>query len=174
MGHPQFLIDNRRLHSPRPSHPSEMEARAHPRMGAPSFALSTKGGNVSPVAQSKIRLKLLEILLTPPKSATSLFLIDNFCRYFRSRSTHLPEMEALVLSHVPAPSSAPSAKGGNASPLPQSKIRLKLLEILLTPPKSATSLFLIDNFLPHFQFAFASNPHIFPPFLFAKESTAHD
>src|SRR6185437_14306440 len=86
MGHPQFLIDNFRRHSPRPSHPSEMEARAHPRMGAPSFAVSTKDGNASPVAQSKIRLKLLEILLTPPKSATSLFLIDNFLPHFNSFS----------------------------------------------------------------------------------------
>src|SRR5690348_12550742 len=98
---------------------------------------------------------------------------DNFCGLSHPRSTHSPQVEDLTLSHVGAPSFAVSAKGGNASPLSQSSIRVKLLEIFLTCLKSATSLFLIDNFLPHFQFVFASNPN-FSALVPAKESTAHD
>jgi hypothetical protein len=79
-----------------------MEANALSHVGAPSpvfgvrwtppesrdrtFAVSAKGGNASPLAQFKIGLKLLEIPLTRVKSATSLFLIDNFCTVFALRS----------------------------------------------------------------------------------------
>jgi len=170
MGHPQFLIDNFRLRSrPRSTHSPEVERLAPSQVGAPSFAVSAKGGNASPLVQSRIRAKLLEILLTSLKSATSLFLIDNFCPHSCPRSAHSPKMEGPAVSHVGAPSFAACAKGGNASPLPQSSIRVKLLEILLTRVKSAISLFLIDNFLPHFEFVFASNPN-FSALVLAKES----
>ena len=173
MGHPQFLIDNFRSHSrPRPAHSPETEALVLSNAGAPSFAGSAKVGNPPPLPLSRIHVKLLEILLTCLKSAISLFLIDNFLPHSRLRPSQSPKMET-VLSRVGIPSFAPSPDRGNASPLAQSRIRVKLSEILLTHVKSATSLFLIDNFLPHFQFAFASNPNL-SALLVAKESTAHD
>ncbi len=162
-GHPPTSDGSCRHSCPRSAYSPEMEGLALSHLGAPSFALSAKGGNAFPLAQSRIRVKLLEVSLTCLKSATSLLLIDNFYRHSRSQSAHSPEMEALV-SRVGIPSFALSAKGGNAFPLPQSKIRAKLLENLLTALKSARSLFLIDNFCALLQFA------AFTP----KENPAHD
>jgi hypothetical protein len=185
LGHPPASDSLCRHSRLQPTHSLEIEANALSDVGAPSpvfgvrwtplesrdrtFAAFAKAGNASPTPQSNIRLRLLEKLLTCLKSATSFFLIDNFFRHSRPRSSHSPEMEGRALSHVGTLSSAVSAKGENASPLPQSRIRVKLLEIILTHAKSATSLFLIDNFLPHFQFVFTSNPN-FSALVLAKES----
>src|SRR5690348_6768894 len=97
-GHPPASDSLRQQFRLQPAHSLETEGNALSQVGAPSpvfgvrwtppesryrtFAGSAKGGNVPELAQSNIRMKLLEILLTRLKSATSLFLIDNFCPHF--------------------------------------------------------------------------------------------
>ena len=187
LGHSPASDSFRRRSRLRSAHSPQMEGLALSHVGAPSFAVSAKGGNALPLPESNVRLKLLEKFLTRLKSVTSLFLIDNFCRHLRSRSSHCLEMESLALSHAGAPSPvfgvrwtppdfrdrtfAVSAKGGNGLPLAQSTIRVKLLEILLTRVKSVTSLFLIDKFLPHLELVSPLTLILMP---LAKERSAHD
>ena len=90
----------------------------------------------------------LEIPVSSFDSVSSLFLIDNFCRLLTSDAAATPS--GTVLSHLRGRSRICSA--------------LKLLENLLTALKSATSLFLIDNFLPLLRFAFASHSKFLQPF----------
>lgn len=90
----------------------------------------------------------LEILVSSFDSVSSLFLIDNFCRLLKSDAAATPS--GTVLSHLRGRSRICSA--------------LKLLENLLTALKSATSLFLIDNFLPLLRFVFASQSKFLQPF----------
>lgn len=90
----------------------------------------------------------LEIPVSSFDSVSSLFLIDNFCRLLTSDAAATPS--GTVLSYFRGRSRICSA--------------LKLLENLLTALKSATSLFLIDNFLPLLRFAFASQSKFLQPF----------
>lgn len=90
----------------------------------------------------------LEIPVSSFDSVSSLFLIDNFCRLLTSDAAATPS--GTVLSHLRGRSRICSA--------------LKLLENLLTALKSATSHFLIDNFLPLLRFAFASQSKFLQPF----------
>lgn len=90
----------------------------------------------------------LEIPVSSFDSVSSLFLIDNFCRLLTSDAAATPS--GTVLSHLRGRSRICSA--------------LKLLENLLTALKSATSHFLIDNFLPLLRFRFASQSKFLQPF----------
>lgn len=90
----------------------------------------------------------LEIPVSSFDSVSSLFLIDNLCRLLTSDAAATPS--GTVLSHLRGRSRICSA--------------LKLLENLLTALKSATSHFLIDNFLPLLRFAFASQSKFLQPF----------
>ncbi len=90
----------------------------------------------------------LEIPVSSFDSVSSLFLIDNFCRLLTSDAAATPS--GTVLSHLRGRSCICAA--------------LKLLENSLTALKSATSHFLIDNFLPLLRFRFASQSKFLQPF----------
>lgn len=102
----------------------------------------------APLHYASNRPAKLEIPVSSFDSVSSLFLIDNFCRLLTSDAAATPS--GTVLSHLRGRSRICSA--------------LKLLENLLTALKSATSHFLIDNFLPLLRFAFASQSKFLQPF----------
>lgn len=131
-----------------PRHPQSraLAASRQSRIAAHAAAARFQRPVTSPCASN--RPAKLEIPVSSFDSVSSLFLIDNFCRLLTSDAAATPS--GTVLSHLRGRSRICSA--------------LKLLENSLTALKSATSLFLIDNFLPLLRFAFASQSKFLQPF----------
>lgn len=132
--------------SPRHSRSRALAASWQSRIAARAAAGPCQRPPAPPRASN--RPAKLEIPVSSFDSVSSLFLIDNFCRLLTSDAAATPS--GTVLSHLRGRSRICSA--------------LKLLENLLTALKSATSLFLIDNFLPLLRFAFASQSKFLQPF----------
>ena len=131
-----------------PRHPQSraLAASRQSRIAAHAAAARFQRPVTSPCASN--RPAKLEIPVSSFDSVSSLFLIDNFCHLLTSDAAATPS--GTVLSHLRGRSRICSA--------------LKLLENLLTALKSATSHFLIDNFLPLLRFAFASQSKFLQPF----------
>src|SRR5690348_14853038 len=132
--------------SPRHSRSRALAASWQSRIATHAAAARFQRPVTSPCASN--RPAKLKIPVSSFDSVSSLFLIDNFCRVLTSDAAATPS--GTVLSHLRGRSRICAA--------------LKLLENSLTALKSATSLFLIDNFLPLLRFAFASQSKFLQPF----------
>lgn len=132
--------------SPRHSRSRALAASWQSRIAARAAASPCQRPPAPPRASN--RPAKLEIPVSSFDSVSSLFLIDNLCRLLTSDAAATPS--GTVLSHLRGRSRICSA--------------LKLLENLLTALKSATSHFIIDNFLPLLRFAFASQSKFLQPF----------
>jgi hypothetical protein len=122
---------------------------------APMPSLSRQTSPTSQISSNR-GTKLLENALTALESATSQFIIDNFCQFAAfgmalriTPSALLPGIVGADLLHWPAAPLRALPKSAHAlrrllwrTPVNRTA---KLLEILPTPMESATSQFLIDK-----------------------------